>query len=127
MTLGASGLLSTAPPNFVMASKQQGKKATSAQELRLQTPKGMHDVLPAQQPYWQMIREAVQDLARNYNFGRIDTPVVEYAQLFQRGVGVGTDIVEKEMYVFKTKGRDTLALRPEGTASVMRAYMQHAL
>ena len=110
-----------------MASKQQGKKATSAQELRLQTPKGMHDVLPAQQPYWRMIREAVQDLARNYNFGRIDTPIVEYAQLFQRGVGAGTDIVEKEMYVFKTKGRDTLALRPEGTASVMRAYMQHSL
>jgi histidyl-tRNA synthetase len=110
-----------------MALKKQMKKTPVSRELRLQTPKGMHDVLPSQQPYWQMIREAVRDLARNYNFGRIDTPIVEYAQLFQRGVGAGTDIVEKEMYVFKTKGRDILALRPEGTASVMRSYMQHSL
>ena len=89
--------------------------------------KGMHDVLPQEQPWWDRVRKAAQTLALDYNFMRIDTPILELAELFRRGVGEETDLVEKEMYVVKTKGGDTLALRPEGTAPVMRAYLEHGL
>lgn len=87
----------------------------------------MHDVLPAEQPYWERIEETTGELAEFYGFGRIDTPILEHAELFVRTAGEDTDIVEKEMYTLKTKGGDLLALRPEGTAAVARAYLEHNL
>ena len=91
------------------------------------TPKGMHDILPEDQVYWEFIRETVRKEAAAYNFKRLDTPIVESTQLFAKGVGQGTDIVEKEMYSFKTKGGDALTMRPEGTASVVRSFIEHGM
>src|SRR5258708_6121992 len=91
-----------------------------------QSPKGMHDVLPVDQPYWERVSKVVRDLAEFYNFNKIDTPILEEAVLFERGAGEASDVVEKEMYTLKTKGGDVLALRPENTAPIMRAYLQHS-
>lgn len=104
-------------------SKSKGK----ASDRFIQAPKGMHDVLPSEQLWWDRVARMVRDLAEFYNFGRIDTPILEHAKLFEKGTGQETDIVQKEMYVLKTKGGDTLALRPEFTPAVMRAYIEHGL
>lgn len=92
-----------------------------------QAPKGMHDVLPPEQPYWEKIESVAAGIARFYGFGKIDTPILEQAELFIRGTGESTDIVEKEMFTLKTKGGDFLALRPEFTPAVSRAYLEHSL
>jgi len=89
--------------------------------------RGMKDILPAEQPYWQAVTDAVHQIARGSAFERIDTPVLEAASLFVRTVGQDTDIVEKEMYTFLDKSGDKLALRPENTASVARAYLEHGM
>jgi histidyl-tRNA synthetase len=88
---------------------------------------GTLDVLPDQQPYWQMVEQTVERVMRLYGFGRIDTPTFEETPVFQRAVGEGTDIVEKEMYSFEDRGGEHLTLRPEGTAGVVRAYLEHGL
>lgn len=90
-------------------------------------PRGTADILPAEQPYWRYIYEKAADICRLYGFSRIDTPVFEDASLFARSVGEGTDIVNKEMYVFKDRSGNELALRPEGTASICRAYLEHGM
>lgn len=87
----------------------------------------MHDILPEEQEYFQKIYKAVESVAKFYNFKKIDTPVVEEAQLFYKGVGLDTDIVEKQMYTFRTKGGDLVALRPEWTASIARSYIEHGM
>ncbi len=93
----------------------------------LQPPRGMKDILPEEQPYWDQVRRTTERLAREYGFSRIDVPVVEFANLFNRSIGEGTDIVSKEMYSFATKGGDKVALRPEFTAGIARAYIQHGM
>ncbi len=93
----------------------------------IQAPKGMHDLLASEEPYWERIESVARDIVRFFNFSKIDTPILEYADLFRKTTGEGTDIVEKEMYVLKTKGGDLLALRPEFTPSICRAYLQHSL
>lgn len=108
-----------------MASKNKIKKKDLPKLF--QAPKGMHDVLPAEQPYWERVESVAKDLARFYNFSRIDTPILENADLFRKTIGEETNLVEKEMYTLKTKGGDFLALRPEFTAANMRAYMEHGL
>jgi histidyl-tRNA synthetase len=100
------------------------KKTTGKQ---FQSLRGMRDILPKDQPYWQKVRRAVEKVASDYNYARIDTPLVEYRKLFERSTGEGTDFVEKEMYKFKTKGGDDVTLRPEGTPGVIRAYIQHGM
>lgn len=92
-----------------------------------QAVKGMHDILPQDQKYWERIRKVVKNLATEYGFERIDTPIIEDSSLFLNGLGLTSDIVEKQMYTFKTKGGDSLTLRPEGTASIARAYIEHGL
>ncbi len=92
-----------------------------------QTPTGMRDILPEDQRYYQKIYDIVENIAKFYGFEKIDTPILEEAELFARGVGTTTDIVEKQMYTLRTKGGDWLALRPEGTAPVCRAYIQHGM
>jgi histidyl-tRNA synthetase len=92
-----------------------------------QAPRGTADRLPEEQKYWRYIESKAVDLTRRYGYGRIDSPVFEDSGLFIRSVGEGTDIVEKEMYVFEDRGGDSLTLRPEGTAPVCRAYLEHGL
>jgi histidyl-tRNA synthetase len=97
-------------------------------KIKFQNPQGMHDILPEDQPYYEAVFEAAQKIFDFYHFKKIDTPILEPADLFYRGVGQCTDIVQKEMYTFKTKGgKDILTLRPEGTAPIMRAYLQHGM
>jgi histidyl-tRNA synthetase len=96
-------------------------------KLKFQAPSGMHDVLPRDQKYFQEILKTIKNIADFYGFRRIETPIVENAELFSKGTGSDTDIVRKEMYTFRTKGGDLLALRPEGTPSIVRAYIEHGM
>ncbi len=93
----------------------------------LQSPKGMHDIIPADEPYWNFILKEASQILGYYAYDHIETPIVESTALFVRSVGKATDIVEKEMYNFKTKGGDELSLRPEGTAGAARAYIEHGM
>ena len=95
--------------------------------MAFQSPKGTKDVLPDEQPYWQLVEETSRRIVRIYGYERIDLPVFEETALYQRGVGEGTDIVEKEMYTFDDKGGASITLRPEFTAGVMRAYLENGL
>ena len=92
-----------------------------------QAPRGTADRLPAEQKYWRYLEDKAVSVARRFGYGRIDSPMFEDAGLFVRGVGEGTDIVEKEMYVFEDRGGDMVTLRAEGTAPVCRAYLQHGM
>ena len=92
-----------------------------------QAPRGVADRLPADQKYWRYIESTAVALAQSYGFQRIDSPVFEDAGLFIRTVGPGTDIVEKEMYTFEERGGAQVTLRPEGTAPVCRAYLEHGM
>jgi len=89
--------------------------------------RGMKDILPADQPIWEMMRAKARELSTSYCFERIDTPILEETALFIRGVGKQTDIVEKELYSFLTAGGENVTLRPEGTAPVMRSYIHHGM
>lgn len=97
------------------------------EEIMLQPPRGMRDLLPGDQPYWNQLRRIFSKISLEYGYQRIDTPAVEYANLFVRSIGKGTDIVDKEMYIFTTKGGDKVALRPELTAGIGRAFIQHGM
>lgn len=90
-------------------------------------PKGMRDILPDDQPIWEKVRKTAKEIADFYNYRRIDTPVLEKLELFKRPLGETSDVVEKQMFILKTNGGDVLALRPEGTASIARAYIEHGL
>jgi len=90
-------------------------------------PRGTADILPDEQPYWRRVIDEAERLCQRYGYARIDTPIFEEAALFGRSVGQTTDIVQKEMYVFEDRSGTTMALRPEGTASVCRAYLQHGM
>jgi histidyl-tRNA synthetase len=94
---------------------------------QFQAPRGTHDILPEDAPYWAFIEAAMHREARLANYGWIQTPTFEDTRVFQRGVGATTDIVEKEMYTFLDKGGDSMTLRPEATAGIMRAYLQHGM
>jgi len=96
-------------------------------KFKFQTPSGMHDILPENQEYFQKFYAVAKDVAEFYGFRRIDTPIVEDAELYEKGTGIATDIVEKQMYLLKTRGGDTLALRPEFTPGIARAYLQHGM
>ena len=96
-------------------------------KIRLQAPTGMHDILPETQPFFRKVLATANSIAQFYGFKKIDTPIVEDAELFSKGIGLGTDIVEKEMYSFRTKGGDFLALRPEFTEGIVRAYIEHGM
>ncbi len=90
-------------------------------------PRGTSDILPKEQPYWRFIEQKAVNLCQLYGYERIDSPVFEDTQLFSRSVGENTDIVEKEMYTFEDRSRNKMTLRPEGTAPVCRAYLEHGL
>lgn len=92
-----------------------------------QAPRGVADRLPADQKYWRYVESKAVALTQSYGFERIDSPIFEDAGLFIRTVGPGTDIVEKEMYTFEERGGAQVTLRPEGTAPVCRAYLEHGM
>jgi histidyl-tRNA synthetase len=94
---------------------------------RFEKPTGTQDVLPGAVERWQFVEAKARELCHRFNYREIRTPMFEHTGLFERGVGETTDIVEGEMYTFKDKGDRDLALRPEGTAGVVRAYVQNKL
>ncbi|GEM00553.1 histidyl-tRNA synthetase [Halolactibacillus halophilus] len=93
----------------------------------IRLPRGTQDILPGQSEKWQYIESTFIDICRRFNYQEIRTPIFEHTELFQRGVGDTTDIVQKEMYTFEDRGNRSLTLRPEGTASVVRAFVQNKL
>src|SRR3989344_8756404 len=113
-------------PKLPVTSKKEmvikKKKVKTWQNLR-----GFKDYLTTEQPFWQEVRQVVDKLARDYSYKMIETPILEPAGLFKRSLGDNTDVVSKEMFTFKDKSDDLVALRPEGTASIIRAYIQHGM
>lgn len=93
----------------------------------IKTLRGMHDVLPGQTRGWARLESTLSQTARQYGYQEIRMPIVEQTALFSRGIGEVTDIVEKEMYTFDDRNGDSLTLRPEGTASCVRACLEHGL
>lgn len=89
--------------------------------------KGTEDVLPKQSYRWQFVENIMREEAAKFGFKEIRTPVFEHTELFARGVGQTTDVVQKEMYTFETKGKESVTLRPEGTAGAARAILEHSL
>jgi histidyl-tRNA synthetase len=95
-----------------------------------QTARGMKDILPSEQNYWIKVFETAQKTLYGLGFGRIDLPHVENVEIYTRGIGEATDIVQKEMFLIESKGdEDTtrLSLRPEGTAGAVRSYIQNGM
>ena len=90
-------------------------------------PKGTNDILPEKSHIWQYIEKEILKICKEYNFKEIRTPVFEHTELFERGVGDTTDVVEKEMYTFEDKGGRSITLRPEGTSPVSRSYIENGL
>jgi histidyl-tRNA synthetase len=95
--------------------------------VKIEAPRGTLDVLPADQPLRDTIVRAAESAAADYGYGRITTPTFEDTELFARTSGAGSDVVQKEMYSFEDRGGRSLTLRPEGTAGVARAYIEHGL
>lgn len=95
--------------------------------MDFQKPKGTLDFLPGTVEKWQYVESKARDLCRRFNYREIRTPIFEYTQLFQRGVGETTDIVQKEMFSFQDMGGRGMTLRPEGTAGVVRAYVENKI
>lgn len=93
----------------------------------LQSVRGMHDVLPRDVAAWQWLENRLTDVMDRYGFAEIRIPLIERTALFTRAIGESTDVVEKEMYAFDDRNRESLSLRPEGTAGVVRAVLQHGL
>jgi histidyl-tRNA synthetase len=90
-------------------------------------PRGTTDILPAEQPYFRYVEERAAEICQRYGYMRIDTPVFEDSRLFIRTIGPGTDIVEKETYSFYDRSGHIMTLRPEGTAPICRAYLEHGM
>ena len=114
-----SSVTMPAAPKVAVAPRKKGEP--------LETLKGFKDILPLDAPYWRFVKEKVQKLADDYGFKMIETPILESASLFKRSIGRHTDIVEKEMFEFVDKGGDSVALRPEGTAGIVRSYINHGM
>ncbi len=106
----------------VDASEKSSKKSKVPETLR-----GFRDILPDEQAAWEKIEDTARSLTRAYGFGRVRLPALEATSLFERGVGKDTDIVEKEMFTFVDQGGIKMTLRPEGTAQIARAYLEHGM
>jgi len=92
---------------------------------RIERPRGTHDVIPAEQPLWRRVTSEIERLCHLYDYRPITTPVFEDTALFERTSGQGSDVVQKEMYTFPDRSDRSLTLRPEGTAPICRAYVEH--
>jgi histidyl-tRNA synthetase len=98
-----------------------------AKKLKFQKPAGMHDILPKNQKYFQKVYNACEKIVNFYGFKRIDTPILESTDLYEKGTGLTTEIVQKQMFSLKTNGSDCLTLRPEFTPGTVRAYLEHGM
>lgn len=118
-----------------MAEKMKKKQAPKTGEIKkgdkmlpIQAPRGMQDIMPAEQKYWEYVVEAAKLVARGWDFQRLDTPLIEETRLFTRAVGEETDLVDKELFEIKSRGKGAqYSLRPEGTAPVVRAYIERGM
>ncbi len=95
--------------------------------MDIKVPRGTQDILPSETAKWQVVEELIRETCRVYHYKEIRTPIFEHTELFTRSVGDTTDIVQKEMYTFQDRGNRSLTLRPEGTASAVRAYVEHKM
>lgn len=95
--------------------------------MNMKAPRGTADILPKDSKAWQYVEDKIKDVCDRYHYEEIRTPLFEHTEVFQRGVGDTTDIVQKEMYTFEDRGGRSLTLRPEGTAAVARAYVENKL
>ncbi len=95
--------------------------------MKFEAPRGTHDILPSEQPVWRWAIGEAERLCALYGYRRIDTPGFEDTELFVRTSGAGSDVVQKEMYTFQDRGGRSLTLRPEATAPICRAYLQHGM
>jgi histidyl-tRNA synthetase len=95
--------------------------------VKFEAPRGTHDVLPSEQPLWQRVLGEAERLCTLYGYGKIVTPAIEDTELFVRTSGQGSDVVQKEMYTFEDRGGRSLTLRPEATAPICRAYLEHGM
>ncbi len=95
--------------------------------MKLTAPRGTKDILPEDVGMWQKMERIIDEVCSSYGYLEIRTPMFEHTEVFQRGIGEATDIVEKEMYTFTDKGNRSVTLRPEGTASVVRAFLEHKM
>ena len=93
----------------------------------LQAIRGMNDILPAQTPIWRYLEGTFAQLLDSYGYSEIRLPILEFTDLFARGIGEGTDVVDKEMYTFLDRNEESLTLRPEGTAGCVRAVLEHGM
>ena len=109
-----------------MNKPQSSKKPKNPAKRKMlfQSPRGMHDILPLDQLWWEKLEKTAKDTAAFYNFRRIEPSIVESEELFKRALGETSDGVEKQLYVLKSEGG--LVLRPEFTASMVRAYLHTA-
>ena len=111
-------------------AKRKTSASSESSEKKLKTYsllRGMHDVLPREEKYWKNFYHTAENLAEHFQFSRIETPLLEEANLFIRSIGKGTDVVDKEMYIFEDRDGNKVALRPEMTASAARAYIMHGM
>src|SRR5688572_6340739 len=111
---------------FMTVARAAGMAYSQAMPT-FRSPRGADDILPEDQPYWRWLRETATRVAESYGYGEIQTPVFEHAGVFLRPGAEGTDIVDKEVYRFQDRGGEDLVLRPEGTAAVCRAYLEHGM
>ncbi|MER2262649.1 MAG: histidine--tRNA ligase [Psychrobacillus sp.] len=95
--------------------------------MDIKLPRGTQDILPSETAKWQIVEDLIREECRMFHYKEIRTPVFEHTELFTRGVGDTTDIVQKEMYTFQDRGNRSLTLRPEGTASVVRSFVEHKM
>lgn len=106
------------------------KKVNHMQEVRamsIKIPRGTQDILPGVVEQWQYVEQVMREICNRYNYSEIRTPLFEQTELFQRGVGETTDIVQKEMYTFEDRGGRSMTLRPEGTAPTVRSFVEHKM
>lgn len=103
------------------------KSSTKAKKRKYTLVKGFKDILPEDQPYWDFVRDKLIAISKAYGFERLDLPILEDTGLFIKGIGNSTDIVIHEMFSFETLGGEQVSLRPEGTAGVVRAYIEHGM
>lgn len=119
-------------PKKTNKEKTSEKKASNlkkpTKQEPIQSPRGMQDILPQEQKYWEYIVETAKFVARGWDFQRIDTPVIEDTALFNRAIGEETDVVSKELFELKSRGKNShYSLRPEVTASIVRSFIEHGM
>ena len=111
-------------------TKRKAGASAETSEKKIKTYallRGMHDILPREEKYWKNLYHIAENLAEHFQFSRLETPLLEEANLFIRSIGKGTDVVDKEMYIFEDRDGNRVALRPEMTASAARAYIMHGM